>query len=126
VGGAHDEASEADRGIHPPVHQAGINVAGVTEAIEAVTTHRLSLRETGWRNHDFFFDIDGAQDFSIITTISLMLFSVLHYPWATTIHTIWKETKSAKWTLLSNLIPLAVALLVCLVFTQSAHILGFF
>jgi ferrous iron transport protein B len=67
-----------------------------------------------------------AQGFTVITAISLMLFSVLHYPCATTTHTIWNETKSAKWTLLSNLIPLAVALLVCFVFTQSAHILGFF
>jgi ferrous iron transport protein B len=67
-----------------------------------------------------------AQGFTVITAISLMLFSVLHYPCATTTHTIWKETKSAKWTLLSNLIPLAVSLLVCFVFAQSAHILGFF
>ena len=66
----------------------------------------------------------AAQGFTIITAISLMLFSVLHYPCATTTHTIWKETKSAKWTILSNLIPLAVALTVCFVFTQSAHILG--
>jgi len=66
------------------------------------------------------------QGFTIITAISLMLFSVLHYPCATTTHTIWKETKSIKWTLLSNLIPLAVAFLVCFIFTQSAHILGFF
>lgn len=68
----------------------------------------------------------AAQGFTVITAISLMLFSVLHYPCATATHTIWKETKSAKWTLLSNLIPLAVALLVCFVFTQSAHLLGFF
>jgi ferrous iron transport protein B len=67
-----------------------------------------------------------AQGFTVITAVSLMLFLVLHYPCATTTHTIWKETKSAKWTLLSNLIPLAVALLVCFVFTQSVHILGFF
>ena len=66
-----------------------------------------------------------AQGFTIITAISLMLFSVLHYPCATTTHTIWNETKSAKWTLLSNLIPLAVALLVCFVFTQFAHTFGF-
>jgi len=67
-----------------------------------------------------------AQGFTVITAISLMLFLVLHYPCATTTHTIWNETKNVKWTLLSNLIPLAVALLVCFIFTQSAHILGFF
>ncbi len=67
-----------------------------------------------------------TQGFTVITAISLMLFSVLHYPCATTTHTIWNETKSVKWTLLSNLIPLAVAFLVCFVFTQSAHIMEFF
>jgi len=66
-----------------------------------------------------------AQGFTVVTAICLMLFSVLHYPCATTTHTIWKETGSAKWTFLSNLIPLVVAFLVCFVVAQSAHILGF-
>ena len=66
-----------------------------------------------------------AQGFTVVTAICLMLFSVLHYPCATTTHTIWKETRSAKWTLLSNLIPLVVAFLVCFVVAQSARILGF-
>jgi len=66
-----------------------------------------------------------AQGFTVITAICLMLFSVLHYPCATTTHTIWKETRSAKWTLLSNLIPLAVAFLVCFVVAQSLRALGF-
>jgi len=67
----------------------------------------------------------ATQGFTIVTAICLMLFSVLHYPCGTTTYTIWKETRSAKWTLLSNLIPLAVAFLVCFVVAQSAHIVGF-
>ena len=67
----------------------------------------------------------AAQGFTIVTAISLMLFSLLHYPCATTTHTIWKETGSAKWTLLSNLIPLTVAFFVCFVATQSLYALGF-
>jgi ferrous iron transport protein B len=59
-----------------------------------------------------------AQGFSIITAISLMLFSLLHYPCATTTHTIWKETGSIKWTLLSNIIPLMIAFSVCFITTQ--------
>jgi len=66
-----------------------------------------------------------TQGFTVVTAVCLMLFSVLHYPCATTTHTIWKETRSAKWTLLSNLIPLVVAFLVCFVVAQSARILGF-
>jgi ferrous iron transport protein B len=55
----------------------------------------------------------ASQGFTIVTAICLMLFSVLHYPCATTTHTIWKETGSVKWTLISNLIPLVIAFLVC-------------
>ena len=67
----------------------------------------------------------AAQGFTVVTAICLMLFSVLHYPCATTTHTIWKETRSAKWTLLSNLIPFAVAFLICFVVAQSLRALGF-
>ena len=67
----------------------------------------------------------AAQGFTIVTAISLMLFSLLHYPCATTTHTIWKETGSAKWTLLSNLVPLTVAFFVCFVAAQSLYALGF-
>jgi len=66
-----------------------------------------------------------AQGFTVVTAICLILFSVLHYPCATTTHTIWKETRSAKWTILSNLIPLVVAFLVCFGVAQSLHALEF-
>jgi len=67
----------------------------------------------------------AAQGFTVVTALCLILFSVLHYPCATTTHTIWKETRSVKWTLLSNLIPLVVAFLVCFGVAQSLHALGF-
>jgi len=66
-----------------------------------------------------------AQGFTVVTAICLMMFSVLHYPCATTTHTIWKETRSVKWTILSNLIPLVVAVLVCFGVAQSLRTLGF-
>ena len=66
-----------------------------------------------------------AQGFTIVTAVCLMLFSVLHFPCGTTTYTIWKETDSVKWTVLSNLIPLIVAFITCFVVAQSAYILGF-
>jgi len=39
----------------------------------------------------------------------LMLFSLLHNPCATTILTMWNETRSKKWTALGALMPLAIA-----------------
>ncbi|MCG0278685.1 MAG: hypothetical protein L5656_09190 [Thermanaeromonas sp.] len=43
------------------------------------------------------------------TALSVMLFSLLHYPCATTLLTIYKETRSLKWTVLAFLVPLVVA-----------------
>jgi ferrous iron transport protein B len=40
--------------------------------------------------------------------VNLMLFSLLHNPCSTTIYTIYKETKSVKWTALATLLPLAL------------------
>jgi len=50
-----------------------------------------------------------------ITAVCLMLFSLLHNPCSTTIMTIYKETRSVKWTLIGALMPLAIAFIVCLV-----------
>jgi ferrous iron transport protein B len=50
---------------------------------------------------------------TMLTAVNLMLFSLLHNPCATTILTIWKETRSAKWTTIGALMPLAIAFLVC-------------
>jgi ferrous iron transport protein B len=67
----------------------------------------------------------ATQGFTIVTAICLMIFSVLHFPCGTTTYTIWKETGSVKWTILSNLIPLTVAFITCFVVAQSAYLLGF-
>lgn len=52
---------------------------------------------------------------TMLTAVSLMLFSLLHSPCATTILTIWKETRSARWTTIGALMPLAIGLAVCFV-----------
>ncbi len=61
-----------------------------------------------------------------LTALNTMLFSLLHWPCATTLLTIKKETGSIKWTLLSVLIPLITAFAVCSCTTliyKSIHIL---
>jgi ferrous iron transport protein B len=50
------------------------------------------------------------------TAISVILFSLLHWPCATTILTIKKETGSIKWTALAVLLPTILSILVCMVF----------
>ncbi len=55
----------------------------------------------------------AANGWTMMTAVCLMLFSLLHYPCTTTTMTIWAETRSVKWTVLSNLIPLTIAVVTC-------------
>ena len=60
------------------------------------------LRNNGW---------------TYLTALNMMLFSLLHWPCATTLLTIKKETNSIKWTALGFLIPTAIAFIVCFLTT---------
>lgn len=57
-----------------------------------------------------------ANGWTWATAVSVMLFSLMHWPCATTCLTIRKETGSVKWTVLSILIPSIAGILVCAVF----------
>ena len=50
---------------------------------------------------------------TLLTAVNLMLFSLVHNPCSTTIYTIYKETRSAKWTTVSALLPVAMGFLLC-------------
>nr|WP_010294835.1 nucleoside recognition domain-containing protein [Clostridium senegalense] len=52
-----------------------------------------------------------------LTLLNTMIFSLLHFPCATTILTIKKETGSRKWALFSLVMPTVVAFLVCFITT---------
>lgn len=83
-------------------HGAGVMFeAGSTGATENI------LRAGGW---------------TLLTGINLMLFSLLHNPCSTTIYTIYKETKSTKWTLVSTFLPVVLGLAVCFFTTQIWHL----
>jgi ferrous iron transport protein B len=49
-----------------------------------------------------------AGGWTLLTGINLMLFSLIHNPCSTTIHTIYRETGSAKWTAVAALMPVAL------------------
>lgn len=51
-----------------------------------------------------------------VTAISVMLFSLMHWPCSTTSLTVKKETSSIKWTILSIVIPTFCGVVVCLIF----------
>jgi ferrous iron transport protein B len=52
-------------------------------------------------------------NWTLLTAVNLMLFSLLHNPCATTIMTIYKETLSRKWATIGALLPLSLAFIVC-------------
>ena len=47
-----------------------------------------------------------------------MLFSLVHNPCSTTLYTIWKETRSVRWTAVSALLPVALGLVLCFAVAQ--------
>jgi ferrous iron transport protein B len=59
-----------------------------------------------------------------LTAVNLMLFALLHNPCATTIMTIYKETKSLKWAALSVVMTLGTAFLVTFLVASVARLLG--
>lgn len=66
------------------------------------------LRNNGW---------------TYLTALNMMLFSLLHWPCATTLLTIKKETSSIKWTVLGFLIPTVIAFVVCFITTTIYRII---
>ena len=61
-----------------------------------------------------------ANGWTWITAVCTMLFSLIHFPCATTVWTIKKETGSWKWTILSVLIPTLTGILVCFIVSHVA------
>lgn len=54
------------------------------------------------------------------TAVSMILFSLCHWPCSTTLLTIKKETGSLKWTAAAAAIPTAVGVALCMLFTAVA------
>jgi len=79
------------------------------------------------------FELDSASDtgnilraggWTLLTAINLMLFSLLHNPCSTTIYTIYKETKSVKWTTVASVLPVILGFIVTFIVAQIWRILS--
>jgi ferrous iron transport protein B len=88
---------------------ANLNMIGAGEG-EGVMFELESTAETA--------EILKAGGWTLLTGINLMLFSLLHNPCSTTIYTIYKETKSAKWTAVASLLPVVMGFVVCFLVAQ--------
>lgn len=64
-----------------------------------------------------------AAGWTTATALCVLLFTLFHFPCGTTVLTIWRETKSLRWTLLAVLLPTAVGAALCILVTLAAGIL---
>ena len=58
-----------------------------------------------------------------VTALCMMLFSLMHFPCGTTCWTIYKETKSVKWTAIAAALPTAIGMVVCMVVAGVCRLL---
>lgn len=70
-------------------------------------------------------DVLVAHGWTWLTAINVMLFCLMHFPCATTLLTIRKETKSLKWTVISFLIPTLAGVTITFLVTQLVRIIEF-
>lgn len=63
-----------------------------------------------------------SHNWTWMTAVSMLLFSLFHWPCSTTLLTIHKETKSLRWTALAALLPTAAGILLCICFTGVCRI----
>ena len=74
-------------------------------------------------NSEVISNILIENGWTLKTAISFMLFSVFHFPCATTMLTIFKETKSLKWLAISILLPTALGVIICSIFNIFFNLL---
>jgi len=65
----------------------------------------------------------SANGWTWVTAVSVMLFSLMHWPCSTTLITIRRETGSLKWAAVSFLIPTLTGFLLCFLFANTARLL---
>ena len=91
-----------------PIIMMGYMASGVIINISDLEVIRNLFINNGW---------------NILTAICVIVFVVFHFPCSTTLITIYKETRSVKWTLLSFVLPLVIGVSFCLIINSIGLIL---
>lgn len=65
-----------------------------------------------------------ANGWTWLTALNTMLFSLLHWPCTTTLMSMYKETRSKKWTALGFFLPTVIAFTVCFIVAQVVYSFG--
>ncbi len=99
-------ALPANEIVFPIIIMSYLSMGSLTE-ITNLTLLRNLLVENGW---------------TWVTAACTMLFSLCHFPCATALWTVAKETHSFKWTAASFLIPTACGVVICFIVASVARI----
>ena len=94
--------------VVPVMMMAYLSAGSLQDSSNLMQMHLL-LTQNGW---------------TWLTAVCMMLFSLMHWPCATTCLTIYQETKSIKWTALSILLPTAAGMAVCALTAGLARLAG--
>jgi len=108
---AYIVAIPANEIVIPTILMLTVLVTGISGGSGAGVMFELdSVNATG--------DILKAGGWTLLTAVNLMLFSLLHNPCSTTIYTIYKETKSVKWTVFASIMPVILGFVVTFLVAQ--------
>ena len=85
----------------------------------------LPIAIMGYRAQESLTAVDSGSLLTILQSngwtwqraVSMLLFTLLHWPCSTTLLTIRRETGSRKWTALAALLPTALGVILCCLFT---------
>lgn len=92
-----------------PILLMGYLATGSLTSYDSLTQLHTLLSANGWTN---------------VTALCTMLLCLLHFPCGTTCLTLYRETGSAKWTLVGILLPTAMGFLLCALVNGVAVLLA--
>lgn len=94
-----------------PLIVMGYMATGTLTGIADMASFRSLLLANGW---------------TTTTALCTLLFTISHFPCSTTCLTIWKESRSAKWTLTAFALPTLLGCLLCFAVSMISRLCGIF
>lgn len=94
--------------VLPIIIMAYLSTGQLVE-MENLDSLRVLLVENGW---------------TMQTAVCTMLFSLMHWPCSTTCLTIYRESRSLRWTVLAILLPTAIGMAICFFITSCTNLIG--
>ena len=82
-----------------PIMMMGYMAEGTIKGYESLTALKTLLEANGW---------------TWVTALTVVLFSLMHWPCSTTLWTIKKESGSLKWTAVAFLLPTVIGAITCI------------